>query len=34
MNDLNGWSDSLRNDYFKIPAAVPLMPWIDSTKGK
>jgi uncharacterized lipoprotein YddW (UPF0748 family) len=34
MNDLNGWSDSLRNDYFKIPAAVPLMPWIDSTKTK
>jgi uncharacterized lipoprotein YddW (UPF0748 family) len=34
MNNLNGWSDSLRNDYFKIPAAVPLMPWIDSTKGK
>jgi uncharacterized lipoprotein YddW (UPF0748 family) len=34
MNDLNGWSDSLRNDYFKIPAAIPLMPWIDSTKGK
>ncbi|HSZ85187.1 MAG TPA: family 10 glycosylhydrolase [Puia sp.] len=34
MNDLNGWSDSLRNDYFKMPAAVPLMPWIDSSKTK
>ncbi|HLY72076.1 MAG TPA: family 10 glycosylhydrolase [Puia sp.] len=34
MNDLNGWSDSLRSNYFKIPGAVPLMPWIDSTGRK
>ena len=26
----NGWSDSLRNNYYKSPAIVPPMPWIDS----
>ncbi|MEP7253203.1 MAG: family 10 glycosylhydrolase [Ginsengibacter sp.] len=28
----NGWSDSLRNNYYKYPAIVPPMPWIDSVK--
>ena len=28
----NGWSDSLRNNYYKYPAIVPPMPWIDSIK--
>lgn len=26
----NGWSDSLRNNYYKYPALVPPMHWIDS----
>jgi len=28
----NGWSDSLRNNYYKYPAIVPPMTWIDSVK--
>jgi hypothetical protein len=28
----NGWSDSLRNNYYKYPAIIPPMPWIDSAK--
>ena len=28
----NGWSDSLRNSYYKYPAIVPPMLWIDSIK--
>ncbi|MEP6927764.1 MAG: family 10 glycosylhydrolase [Ginsengibacter sp.] len=28
----NGWSDSLRNNYYKYPAIVPAMVWIDSVK--
>ncbi len=28
----NGWSDSLRNNYYKYPAIVPPMNWIDSLK--
>ncbi|MEO8112117.1 MAG: family 10 glycosylhydrolase, partial [Ginsengibacter sp.] len=28
----NGWSDSLRNNYYAYPAIVPPMPWIDSVK--
>ena len=28
----NGWSDSLRNNYYKYPAIPPPMPWIDSIK--
>jgi hypothetical protein len=28
----NGWSDSLRNNYYKYPAIVPPMVWIDSVK--
>lgn len=28
----NGWSDTLRNNYYKYPALVPPMPWIDSIK--
>ncbi|TAH01777.1 MAG: hypothetical protein EAZ16_11190 [Sphingobacteriales bacterium] len=28
----NGWCDSLQNNYYKYPALVPPMPWIDSTK--
>ncbi len=28
----NGWSDSLRNNYYKYPAIPPPMSWIDSVK--
>jgi uncharacterized lipoprotein YddW (UPF0748 family) len=28
----NGWNDSLRNNYYKYPAIVPPMPWIDTAK--
>ncbi|MGH2564782.1 MAG: glycoside hydrolase family 10 protein, partial [Ginsengibacter sp.] len=28
----NGWNDSLRNNYYKYPAIVPPMNWIDSIK--
>ena len=28
----NGWNDSLRNNYFNIPAYPPPMSWIDDTK--
>ncbi|HVZ97289.1 MAG TPA: family 10 glycosylhydrolase [Chitinophagaceae bacterium] len=28
----NGWNDSLRNNYYKYPAIVPPMNWIDSVK--
>ncbi len=30
----NGWSDSLRNNYYKNPALVPPMNWVDSTGTK
>ena len=28
----NGWNDSLQNNYYKTPALIPPMKWIDSTK--
>lgn len=28
----NGWSDSLRNNYYKYPALIPPMLWIDSIR--
>jgi len=28
----NGWSDSLRNDFYQYPAIIPPMSWIDSVK--
>ena len=28
----NGWSDSLRNNYYKYPAIIPPMAWIDSVR--
>ena len=31
-NNPNGWSDSLRNNYYKNPAIIPPMSWIDSIK--
>jgi uncharacterized lipoprotein YddW (UPF0748 family)/DNA-binding MarR family transcriptional regulator len=31
-NNPNGWSDSLKNNYYNYPALIPPMPWIDSTK--
>ena len=31
-NNPLGWSDSLRYNYYKEPALVPPMPWIDSAK--
>ncbi len=27
----NGWNDSLRNHYYRYPALVPAMPWIDNS---
>ncbi|MDQ2720339.1 MAG: family 10 glycosylhydrolase [Bacteroidota bacterium] len=33
-NNPNGWSDSLKNNYYKYPAIPPPMPWIDSVKPK
>ena len=27
----NGWNDSLRENYYRYPAVIPSMPWIDST---
>ena len=30
--NLNGWNDSLRNNYYKEPALLPAMPWL--SKGK
>ena len=27
----NGWGDSLRNDFYKYPALIPSMPWIDTS---
>ncbi|MEO5684008.1 MAG: family 10 glycosylhydrolase [Chitinophagaceae bacterium] len=27
----NGWNDSLQNNYYKYPAPIPAMPWIDSS---
>jgi uncharacterized lipoprotein YddW (UPF0748 family) len=29
-NNPNGWNDSLRNTYYKYPALIPPMKWIDS----
>lgn len=31
-NNPNGWCDSLRNHYYKYPALVPPMAWIDSLR--
>ena len=28
----NGWNDSLRNNYYKYPALLPPMRWIDNEK--
>lgn len=28
----NGWSDSLQNNYYRTPALIPPMSWIDSSK--
>lgn len=28
----NGWNDSLQNNYYKYPAIIPPMVWIDNTK--
>ena len=30
VSNPNGWSDSLRNNYYRLPALIPPMPWIDS----
>ena len=32
QNNPNGWSDSLRNNYYNYPALIPPMPWIDTVK--
>ena len=31
QRNLNGWTDSLRNNYYRKPAIVPPMSWIDKT---
>jgi uncharacterized lipoprotein YddW (UPF0748 family) len=31
LHNPNGWNDSLQQHYFRCPALVPPMPWIDST---
>ena len=31
-HNLGGWTDSLRLHYYKYPALIPPMPWIDSTR--
>ncbi|MFI5134032.1 MAG: glycoside hydrolase family 10 protein [Chitinophagales bacterium] len=33
-NDPNGWNDSLRNNYYKIPAQIPPMEWLPKKPGK
>lgn len=30
LQNPNGWADSLRNNYYKSPALIPPMPWIDN----
>ena len=30
----NGWNDSLRNNYYRIPAKVPDMPWLPRDLNK
>lgn len=32
LSNPNGWNDSLRNNYYKYPALIPPMYWIDSVK--
>ncbi|MBX3257489.1 MAG: family 10 glycosylhydrolase [Chitinophagaceae bacterium] len=32
VSNPNGWNDSLRNSYYKYPALIPPMYWIDSAK--
>lgn len=32
VNNPNGWCDSLQNNYYKIPAAIPTMPWLGTKK--
>lgn len=32
VNNPNGWSDSLRLNYYKKPALIPPMPWLDSLR--
>ncbi|MFT3702223.1 MAG: family 10 glycosylhydrolase [Agriterribacter sp.] len=32
FGNINGWSDSLKQHYYKYPALLPPMQWIDSTK--
>jgi len=32
VSNPNGWSDSLQNNYYRTPALIPPMEWIDSTK--
>lgn len=30
LRNPNGWADSLRNNYYYLPALIPPMPWIDN----
>ncbi len=31
MHNVNGWADSLRFDYYRTPALIPPMNWVDTT---
>jgi hypothetical protein len=31
MNNVNGWADSLRFNYYRTPALIPPMNWVDTT---
>ncbi len=34
VNNPNGWCDSLQNNYYKVPAMVPPMPWLSEAISK
>lgn len=34
VNNPNGWSDSLRLNYYNIPAAIPVMDWLPAKTGQ
>ena len=34
LSNINGWADSLRDNYYRMPALIPPMNWIDTTAPK
>jgi len=34
LSNINGWADSLRYNYYRMPALIPPMNWIDTTAPK